>query len=75
MFRFTAEVANADAQAVAENAAPAQMASAEGAVTVDAAAGGVTAEAGAGTAAAGLSPLAIGGGVLGLADRDRKSVV
>lgn len=62
-----AEVANADAQAVAENAAPAQMASAEGAVTADAAAGGVTAEAGAGTAAAGLSPLAIGGGVLGLA--------
>ena len=53
-----AEVANADAQAVAENAAPAQMASAEGAVA---------AEAGAGTAAAGLSPLAIGGGVLGLA--------
>lgn len=63
-----AEVANADAQAVAENAAPAQMASAEGAVTADAAAaGGVAAEAGAGTAAAGLSPLAIGGGVLGLA--------
>ena len=62
-----AEVANADAQAVAENAAPAQMASAEGAVAADAAAGGVTAEAGAGTAAAGLSPLAIGGGVLGLA--------
>ena len=62
-----AEVANADAQAAAENAAPAQMASAEGAVTADAAAGGVTAEAGAGTAAAGLSPLAIGGGVLGLA--------
>lgn len=62
------EVANADAQAVAENAAPAQMASAEGAVTADAAAaGGVAAEAGAGTAAAGLSPLAIGGGVLGLA--------
>lgn len=56
-----AEVANADAQAVAENAAPAQVASAEGAVTADAA------EAGAGTAAAGLSPLAIGGGVLGLA--------
>ena len=63
-----AEVANADAQAVAENAAPAQMASAEGAVAADAAAaGGVAAEAGAGTAAAGLSPLAIGGGVLGLA--------
>ena len=63
-----AEVANADAQAVAENAAPAQMASAEGAVTADAAAaGGVASEAGAGTAAAGLSPLAIGGGVLGLA--------
>lgn len=63
-----AEVANADAQAVAENAAPAQVASAEGAVTADAAAaGGVAAEAGAGTAAAGLSPLAIGGGVLGLA--------
>ena len=63
-----AEVANADAQAVAENAAPAQMASAEGAMTADAAAaGGVAAEAGAGTAAAGLSPLAIGGGVLGLA--------
>lgn len=62
-----AEVANADAQAAAENAAPAQMASAEGAVAADAAAGGVTAEAGAGTAAAGLSPLAIGGGVLGLA--------
>ena len=63
-----AEVANADAQAVAENAAPAQMASAEGAVATDAAAaGGVAAEAGAGTAAAGLSPLAIGGGVLGLA--------
>ena len=63
-----AEVANADAQAVAENAAPAQMASAEGAVTADAAAaGGVAAEARAGTAAAGLSPLAIGGGVLGLA--------
>ena len=63
-----AEVANADAQAVAENAAPAQMASAEGAVTADAAAaGGVAAEAGAGTAATGLSPLAIGGGVLGLA--------
>ena len=63
-----AEVANADAQAAAENAAPAQMASAEGAVTADAAAaGGVAAEAGAGTAAAGLSPLAIGGGVLGLA--------
>lgn len=63
-----AEVANADAQAVAENAAPAQVASAEGAVTADAAAaGGVSAEAGAGTAAAGLSPLAIGGGVLGLA--------
>ena len=63
-----AEVANADTQAVAENAAPAQMASAEGAVTADAAAaGGVAAEAGAGTAAAGLSPLAIGGGVLGLA--------
>ena len=63
-----AEVANADAQAVAENAAPAQMASADGAVTADAAAaGGVAAEAGAGTAAAGLSPLAIGGGVLGLA--------
>ena len=63
-----AEVANADAQAVAENAAPAQMASAEGAVTADAAAaGGVAAEAGAGTTAAGLSPLAIGGGVLGLA--------
>ena len=63
-----AEVANADAQAVTENAAPAQMASAEGAVTADAAAaGGVAAEAGAGTAAAGLSPLAIGGGVLGLA--------
>lgn len=63
-----AEVANADAQAVAENAAPAQMASAEGAVTADAAAaGGMAAEAGAGTAAAGLSPLAIGGGVLGLA--------
>ena len=63
-----AEVANADAQAVAENAAPAQMASAEGAVTADAAAaGGVAAAAGAGTAAAGLSPLAIGGGVLGLA--------
>ena len=62
------EVANADAQAVAENAAPAQMASAEGAVTADAAAaGGVAAEAGTGTAAAGLSPLAIGGGVLGLA--------
>ena len=56
-----AEVANADAQAVAENAAPAQMASDA------AAAGGVAAEAGAGTAAAGLSPLAIGGGVLGLA--------
>ena len=64
----TAEVANADAQAVAENAAPAQVASAEGAVAADAAAaGGVAAEAGAGTAAAGLSPLAIGGGVLGLA--------
>ncbi len=64
----TAEVANADAQAVAENAAPAQMASAEGAVAADAAAaGGVATEAGAGTAAAGLSPLAIGGGVLGLA--------
>ena len=62
-----AEVANADAQAVAENAAPAQMASAEGTVAADAAAGGVAAEAGAGTAAAGLSPLAIGGGVLGLA--------
>lgn len=63
-----AEVANADTQAAAENAAPAQMASAEGAVAVDAAAaGGVAAEAGAGTAAAGLSPLAIGGGVLGLA--------
>ena len=63
-----AEVANADAQAVAENAAPAQMASTEGAVAADAAAaGGVAAEAGAGTAAAGLSPLAIGGGVLGLA--------
>lgn len=63
-----AEVANADAQAVAENSAPAQVASAEGAVTADAAAaGGVAAEAGAGTAAAGLSPLAIGGGVLGLA--------
>ena len=63
-----AEVANADAQAVAENAAPAQMASAEGAVAADAAAaGGVAAETGAGTAAAGLSPLAIGGGVLGLA--------
>ena len=63
-----AEVANADAQAVAENAAPAQMASAEGAVAADAAAaGGVAADAGAGTAAAGLSPLAIGGGVLGLA--------
>lgn len=63
-----AEVANADAQAVAENAAPAQVASAEGAVTADAAAaGGVAAEAGGGTAAAGLSPLAIGGGVLGLA--------
>ena len=63
-----ADVANADAQAVAENAAPAQMASAEGAVAADAAAaGGVAAEAGAGTAAAGLSPLAIGGGVLGLA--------
>ena len=63
-----AEVVNADAQAAAENAAPAQMASAEGAVTADAAAaGGVAAEAGAGTAAAGLSPLAIGGGVLGLA--------
>ena len=63
-----AEVANADAQAVAENAAPAQMASAEGAVAADAAAaGGVATEAGAGTAAAGLSPLAIGGGVLGLA--------
>ena len=63
-----AEVANADAQAAAENAAPAQMASAEGAVAADAAAaGGVAAEAGAGTAAAGLSPLAIGGGVLGLA--------
>ena len=63
-----AEVANADAQAVAENAAPAQMASAEGAMTADAAAAdGVAAEAGAGTAAAGLSPLAIGGGVLGLA--------
>lgn len=63
-----AEVANADAQAVAENAAPAQMASAEGAVAADAAAaGGVAAEAGAGMAAAGLSPLAIGGGVLGLA--------
>ena len=61
------EVANADAQAVAENAAPAQMASAEGAVAADAAAGGVAAEAGASTAAAGLSPLAIGGGVLGLA--------
>ena len=64
----TAEVANADAQAVAENAAPAQVASAEGAVAADAAAaGGVATEAGAGTAAAGLSPLAIGGGVLGLA--------
>lgn len=63
-----AEVANADAQAAAENAAPAQMASAEGAVAADAAAaGGVAAETGAGTAAAGLSPLAIGGGVLGLA--------
>lgn len=63
-----AEVANADAQAVAENAAPAQVASTEGAVAADAAAaGGVAAEAGAGTAAAGLSPLAIGGGVLGLA--------
>lgn len=63
-----AEVANVDAQAAAENAAPAQMASAEGAVAADAAAaGGVAAEAGAGTAAAGLSPLAIGGGVLGLA--------
>ena len=63
-----AEVANADAQAVAENAAPAQMASAEGAVATDAAAaGGMATEAGAGTAAAGLSPLAIGGGVLGLA--------
>ena len=63
-----ADVANADAQAVAENAAPAQMASTEGAVAADAAAaGGVAAEAGAGTAAAGLSPLAIGGGVLGLA--------
>ena len=63
-----AEVANADAQAAAENATPAQMASAEGAVTADAAAaGGVAAEAGAGTAAAGLSPLAIGGSVLGLA--------
>lgn len=63
-----AEVANADAQAVAENAAPAQMASAEGAVAADAAAaGGVATEASAGTAAAGLSPLAIGGGVLGLA--------
>ena len=62
-----AEVANADAQAVAENAAPAQMASAEGAVAADAAAGGVAAEAGASTAATGLSPLAIGGGVLGLA--------
>ena len=63
-----ADVANADAQAVAENAAPAQMASAEGAVAADAAAaGGVAAEASAGTAAAGLSPLAIGGGVLGLA--------
>lgn len=63
-----ADVANADAQAVAENAAPAQMASAEGAVAADAAAaGGVATEAGAGTAAAGLSPLAIGGGVLGLA--------
>lgn len=64
----TAEVANADAQAVAENAAPAQVASAEGAVAADAAAaGGVATEAGAGTAAAGFSPLAIGGGVLGLA--------
>ncbi len=61
------EVANADAQAVAENAAPAQVASAEGTVAADAAAGGVATEAGAGTAAAGLSPLAIGGGVLGLA--------
>lgn len=63
----TAEVANADAQAAAENAAPAQVASAEGTVAADAAAGGVATEAGAGTAAAGLSPLAIGGGVLGLA--------
>ena len=62
-----AEVANADAQAVAENAAPAQVASAEGTVAADVAASGVAAEAGAGTAAAGLSPLAIGGGVLGLA--------
>ena len=62
-----AEVANADAQAVAENAAPAQVASAESTVAADVAASGVAAEAGAGTAAAGLSPLAIGGGVLGLA--------
>ena len=62
-----AEVANADAQAVAENAAPAQVASAEGTVAADVAASGVAAEAGAGMAAAGLSPLAIGGGVLGLA--------